>query len=349
MNLKKIVTNVIIAVVVGLAIVNIVGIFFAKQDPLSALKSFPTKGFGVLIVLLALDYLIQAIRTMIFVRFMGYELSFLQSLENFFFTIFFSFVTPMSIGGQPFQIYHLTKNGISSHDATNISIVRMFEGIIIVSIVDIMFIRDVVWILRGTVGLSVIIIGFLVTLGISIAGFLAFVNKDFLYKIFKFFLKFTKSEKIQEKELKAITWLDNMSASTKTLLLKNYWIVLIDIAFGIVVSVISPLMLKISIEYVSNVKVPLTTIWGVISMLNTIVYYVPTPGSSGGIEGFYQMVFSHIYGAKAAMTGIFVFRLVTYYLIIFIGLFLMIRFTRFKEEVESVGQPVQERRMDDNK
>ncbi|MEJ5258397.1 MAG: lysylphosphatidylglycerol synthase transmembrane domain-containing protein [Fervidobacterium sp.] len=347
MNLKKILINVIIAVIIGLAIVNIVGLFFAKQDPITALRSFPLKGFGILIVLLFLDYSIQAIRTMVFVRFMGYRLSFWRSFENFFFTIFFSFVTPMSIGGQPFQIYHLTKNGISSHDATNISIVRMFEGIIIVSVVDIIFLKDVVGILRGTVGLSVIIVGFLVTLGISIAGFIAFVNKEFLYKIFKFFLKFTKSEKIQEKEIKALAWLDNMSASTKTLLLKNYWIVLVDVALGILVSVLSPLMLKLSIEYVSHVKVPLTTIWGVISMLNTIVYYVPTPGSSGGIEGFYQMVFSHIYGARASMTGIFVFRLVTYYLIIFIGLFLMMRFTRFKEEVESVGQ--EGRSMDDNK
>ncbi|MGC9796382.1 flippase-like domain-containing protein [Fervidobacterium riparium] len=323
--------NVIISVIIGLAIVNIVGLFFAEQDPIAALRFFPLGGFVILVLILALDYFLNALRIMLFVRFMGYRLSFWKSLENFFFTAFFSFVTPMTIGGQPFQIYHLTKNGVPSHVATNISVFRMFEGVIIVSIVDLIFLKDVINILRGTVGLSVIIFGFLITVGLSVAGFIAFVNKELLYTIFKFFLRLTKSEKIQEKEMKALTWFEKMSTSTKSLLMNRYWVILFDMVTGMLLSITPAILLKISIECVSNTAVQLTTIWGIISMLNTIVYYVPTPGSSGGVEGFYQMVFSHIYGAKPTMTGIFVFRLVTYYLIIFIGLFLMIR---FKENIE---------------
>lgn len=346
MNIKKILVNTIIAVIIGISIVNIVGIFYAKQDPITALKTFPLKSFGILFLLLALDYSIQAFRTIIVLRSMGYRISFLQALENFFFVVFFSFVTPMSIGGQPFQIYHFTKIGVSSHDATNISITRMFESVLIVSIISVIMFKKVFWLLKGNIGLSVIVLGFIVTITISVAGFIAFVNKKFLFTIFKFISKLTKSEKLQEKEKKALEWLDKMSASTKTLFFKNYWALFLDLAIGILSSLIPSYMLKYSIEAVSNIKMPLMVIWGTINLLNTIVFYIPTPGSSGGIEGFYQLVLSHFYEPKAAMTGIFVFRLITYYFIVFLGLFLIWRFARFKEEVESVER---EQSLDDNK
>ncbi len=345
-NIKKILINTIVAVVIGLSIVNIVGIFYAKQDPITALKTFPIKSLGFLLLLLAIDYAIQAIRTMIVLRSMGYRITFLQALENFFFVVFFSLVTPMSVGGQPFQIYHLTKLGLSSHDATNISITRMFEGILIVFIISVLMFKNVFRLLRGNLGLSVIVLGFLVTLSISVAGFIAFVNKKFLFAIFRFISRLTKSEKLQKKEKKALEWLDKMSASTKMLFFQNYWALIVDLIIGILGSLIPSFMLKYAIESVSTVRMPLTIIWGAINMLNTIVFYIPTPGSSGGIEGFYQLVLSHFYEPKATMTGIFVFRLVTYYLIVFLGIFLIWRFSRFKEEVTGVGK---QELMDDNK
>lgn len=336
MDVKKILKNVLIALVIGLAIVNIIGIFFAKQDPISALKNYPFKAIVVLILLMASDYSSQAIRTMIIVRSLGYKITFFQSLENFFITVFFSLVTPMSIGGQPFQIYHLTKLGIPSHEATNISLTRMFESVFITFTIDIMMLKIILRVLKGTLGLSLIMVGFFVTFGITIAGLLTFTNRDLLFAIFKFFSRITKSKKLEERERKALEWLDMMTKSTRELFRKNYWTLIVDFILGILTSLIPSFMIKYAIEAVSARNVPLYVVWGVVNMLNTIVFYIPTPGSSGGVEGFYQLVFSHIYEPKAVMTGVFVFRLVTYYLIVLLGILLMWKFAGFREEVSHV-------------
>lgn len=333
MNLRKIIINIIIAVVVSLSVINIVGIFFAKENPYKALISYPFKYVPVFLVILALDYLAHAIRTMIVVKSMGYKITFFQALENVFFNIYFSFVTPMSIGGQPFQIYHLTRLGLSTYDATNITISRMFVGIMIVFTVDIIFINKVIGILRGTVGLGVVLLGFFVTTAISILGFIAFTNKKFLFSIFRLIRKITRSEKLKNKEEAALKWIENMSDSTKTLFLKNYWALILDWLLGVIASVASPLLLKLSIEAVTTIRIPLSIIWGTLTMLNTVVYYVPTPGSSGSIEGFYQLVLSHMYDSKSSMVGILMFRIITYYLIVFLGTVLIWRVARYKDEM----------------
>ncbi len=337
MNLRKIMINIIIAVVISLSVVNIVGIFFAKENPYKALISYPFKYVPVFLVILALDYVAHTIRTIIVVRSMGYKITFFQALENIFLNIYFSFVTPMSVGGQPFQIYHFTRLGISTYDATNIAISRMFIGIMVVFTVDIIFINQVIGILRGTVGLGVVLLGFFVTTVISLLGFIAFTSKKFLFSIFRLIMKITKSEKLKNKEEAALKWIENMRDSTKTLFLKNYWALILDWLLGVMSSIISPLILKLSIEAVTTVHLPLSVIWGTLTMLNTVVYYVPTPGSSGGIEGFYQLVLSHMYDSKSSMVGILMFRIITYYLIVFLGTILIWRMARYKDKMINDG------------
>lgn len=333
LSLKKIVINILISVVIGLAIINLVGIFFAKENPFKTLKDLPIQLLFLILALILIDYALHALRLLIVVWSMGYKITFLQSLESIFFNIYFSFVTPMSIGGQPFQIYHLIKLGVSTYDATNIVITRAFIGIIVMFIVNIMFIQQILNILKGSIGLTLVLLGFAVTVAISLLGFFGFINKNFVRKVFVFISRITKSKKIQEKENAALEWVEKMSESTKTLFFKNYWALIFDLAIGVLISSLSPLILKLAIEGFSTRSHPLSLIWGITMMLNTIVFYIPTPGSSGGIEGIYQMVFSHLYEPRAVLAGILVFRLTGYYLIVFLGTLLIWKFARFKDEI----------------
>ena len=182
-------------------------------------------------------------------------------------------------------------------------------------------------------GLGVVLLGFFVTTAISILGFIAFTNKKFLFSIFRLIRKITRSEKLKNKEEAALEWIENMSDSTKTLFLKNYWALILDWLLGVIASVASPLLLKLSIEAVTTIRIPLSIIWGTLTMLNTVVYYVPTPGSSGSIEGFYQLVLSHMYDSKSSMVGILMFRIITYYLIVFLGTVLIWRVARYKDKM----------------
>ncbi|ODN31065.1 lysylphosphatidylglycerol synthase transmembrane domain-containing protein [Fervidobacterium thailandense] len=328
MNLKKILLNILISVLIGFSIVTIIGIISAKQDLISALKLFPKYAILNLLVLLVIDYLLHALRLHFILIGLGYRVRFLDCLENVFYTVYFSFVTPMSIGGQPFQIYHLTRLGVKAYDATNVSISRMFIGVSIVFFVDILFIKRVLSILKGTVGLTVVLVGFGISVLITLLGLLVFLNKTWLYGVLRFVQKVTKSQKLRDRERAILEWIGKMSSSTKYLFSKAFWAVILDFLIGLVGSAIVAYQLKYALESVSHAQVPLFTFWGIVTMLNSVVYYVPTPGSSGGIEGFYQLVFSKLYGSKAAMSGILVFRLVTYYLVVFLGTIFIWRFTR---------------------
>ena len=56
------------------------------------------------------------------------------------------------------------------------------------------------------------------------------------------------------------------------------------------------------------------------TLLNMVVYYIPTPGASGSIEGAYQILFSSITGnSKGVLISIIGWRFATYYLQIIIG------------------------------
>jgi len=332
LNLRKILKNVLISVLFGFSIVTIIGLISAKQGLISALKSFPKSALLTLLVLLIIDYLIHAQRLYFILRGLGYKVRFLDCLENVFYTVYFSFVTPMSIGGQPFQIYHLTRLGVKTYDATNVSISRMFIGIFIVFFVDILFLKRVLLILRGTVGLTVVLVGFAISVLITILGLLVFLNKTWLHGILRFVQRVTKSEKLRERERAILEWIDKMSSSTKYLFSKSFWAVMLDFLLGLVGSALVSYQLKYALESVSSNQVALFTFWGIVSMLNSVVYYIPTPGSSGGIEGFYQLVFSKLYGSKSAMSGILVFRLVTYYLIVFLGTILIWRFKKLERK-----------------
>ncbi|MFN6991329.1 MAG: lysylphosphatidylglycerol synthase transmembrane domain-containing protein [Fervidobacterium sp.] len=333
LNLKKIFTNVIISIVVSLAIINLVGIFFAKENPFKTIRSLPIQTLLLLILILLIDYLLHALRLLIVVRSMGHKITFLQAFESMFFNIYFSLVTPMSIGGQPFQIYHLIKLGVTTYDATNIVITRTFVGIMVMFTVNIMFIQKVLSVLRGSLGLTLVVFGFTVTIVISLLGFFGFINKNFVKKVFLLINKVIKSKKVQEKEQATLEWVEKMSESTKILFFKNYWALISDLVIGVIASSLGPLILKISVESFSKNSYPLSLIWGIVMMLNTIVFYIPTPGSSGGIEGVYQLVFSHIYEPRAVLGGIVVLRLLTYYLIVLIGTLLVWKFTRFRDEL----------------
>lgn len=334
--MKKLLLNVALSVLIGLSIVTLLGVLKVRQEIFSALLTFPKRILVKILALLFLDYLLHAVRLYAVLRGIGYKVGLLHCFENAFFTIYFSFVTPMSIGGQPFQIYHLTKLGVKTYDATNVSVSRMFIGIFVVFFLDLIFISKVVGILRGTLGLTLVVAGFFISLLITILGLLVYLNKKLLLSIVGTVRRLTKSQRIREKEKAIVDWIEKMTESTKYLFVRSFWAVLADFILGVIGSAVVAYQLKVSIEALETRTVPLAVFWGVMVMLNSVVYYIPTPGSSGGIEGLYQIVFSALYNPRATLGGIVVYRLLSYYLIIFLGTVLIWRFTRFRQTLSQV-------------
>lgn len=141
--------------------------------------------FGVFILIAI--YIIDAIRLKLLLHFFGYNVLIRETARNIIFGKFFSFITPMSIGGQPYQIYHLSKIGVKTEDATNIIISRTLEISFVILLLDVIFVRLILNAYPKSFGFGLIITGLLISLSISILIFLGFVNRKFLEKILIFF------------------------------------------------------------------------------------------------------------------------------------------------------------------
>ncbi|RKX54198.1 MAG: hypothetical protein DRP24_06510 [Thermotoga sp.] len=64
---------------------------------------------------------------------------------------------------------------------------------------------------------------------------------------------------------------------------------------------------------------------GLQSAMNMIVYFLPTPGASGGIEGSFYIIYSGIVGKSRAAVSLLIWRIATYYSTIVIGGILILK------------------------
>ncbi len=326
--MKKIVKNILIAFAIGFAVFTLLVLISDREDLQNAISKFPKIVFLYMVGILLLDYLVGGLRNYIVLRTFNKKISFLDALENNFFGIFFSFVTPMSIGGQPFQIYHLTQLGINSADVTNIVLSRTFGSLLVNFFIALCFLAEALRYLTNKSQILVISIGLLISIVLTVLALVAFLNAKFVAKFLSVLTKLTKSEKIRKIEENAFEWISKMSASTKKLWTEKLYVMILDMLLGALMFIfLIPIQLYLPLVYMTKRK-NVASYFGFVSLfilVNTTAVYIPTPGSSGGIEGLYKIVLSNIYGSGTATSALLIWRLVTYYLPIVVGLLLIWR------------------------
>ncbi len=326
--MKKIVKNILIAFAIGFSVFTLLVLISDREDLQNAISKFPKIVFLYMVGILLLDYLVGGLRNYIVLRTFNKKISFLDALENNFFGIFFSFVTPMSIGGQPFQIYHLTQLGINSADVTNIVLSRTFGSLLVNFFIALCFLAEALRYLTNKSQILVISIGLLISIVLTVLALVAFLNAKFVAKFLSVLTKLTKSEKIRKIEENAFEWISKMSASTKKLWTEKLYVMILDMLLGALMFIfLIPIQLYLPLVYMTKRK-NVASYFGFVSLfilVNTTAVYIPTPGSSGGIEGLYKIVLSNIYGSGTATSALLIWRLVTYYLPIVVGLLLIWR------------------------
>ncbi|WP_170128436.1 lysylphosphatidylglycerol synthase transmembrane domain-containing protein [Thermosipho africanus] len=309
---KSIFKKVFISLIISFSMIILFQFFYSTQ--VSFLRDLLTIEFLISLLILVIIYLIDTMRLSMLLKFFKYNLPFKETFKNIFFGKFISYITPMSIGGQPYQIYHLSKIGVKTEDATNIVISRTLEMSFVVLIIDILSIRPILSAYPKSFGLSLILTGFIVSFSISLLILIGFINKKFLEKILSFFGKFSR-EKLEREKI--IEWIDSLHESIKILWIKNPWVLILDIILYFVTILLYTYIFYIFVDKFSGIEY--LYLLGIISLLNSVAYYIPTPGSSGGIEGTYQIVFSQILGPDVSIRIITVYRVVTFYIPLLLG------------------------------
>ncbi len=241
----------------------------------------------------------------------------------------FNNITPFASGGQPMQAYELSKEGKRVSDSLSAMTMKfiitqtalaIFTTVIILAQFDFLkdLMKDYMWI---------VILSFVVNLLAIILVLLAGIKKGIIVSICKPFIKLGAKLHIVKDKEKTIEKFDESVSnfSTQFKNMKHYPKTIV----GIFISAIIQSMLYYSITYFvyrafGNEGVSYFQIVPAQAILLLIMTFIPTPGSGGGAEGGFLLIFSSIFKKGTINLSILFWRLYTFYLPIIIGAFFLL-------------------------
>lgn len=278
--------------------------------------------FGFLIF--CTGYVVDSIRTIIVLKVLGYKINFFDAFYNNVIGCFFSNITPFAAGGQPFQVYHLSSLGVPSEKGTNFVMSRFLESMVTNLVVSFIFYKPVISVLQGKgVTSKLITVGLVLSVSIAVFFFVLFLNSNIIAKFVNFL---EKSKILKKRDLsgKIFKWSEELNGSITFLWKEKIYVMVLDFLLGLATLVIQAGVLFFFIVMLTKVMYTFNTfmnIFGGMTLLNMVVYYIPTPGASGGTELFYHWFVGDIVKDSAmSLQAVFAWRWSTYYLQIFFGM-----------------------------
>ena len=241
-------------------------------------------------------------------------------------TQFFNAITPFASGGQPFQVYMLTKDNIGLGNSTCIiiqnfiiyQIALIFMGIAAIISNYVFHIFPSVKILK-----ELVLLGFVVNSLVTLVLFLITFNKKINNFIVDKGIKILgKLGIIKDKEKKLIEWkeyLNNFDIGARELLKNKTQFVLF--VFLDIIALSFLYLVPLMVLYGTGDFTSFNAFESIVgtSYVMLIGSFVPIPGGTGGLEYGFTQFFGVFITGSGLMAIMLVWRFVTYYLGLFIG------------------------------
>ena len=320
-----------IIIIVGLGTVSLyISIGDEVSSVADALLSVKPGYLIVMLLLMLGYYIIDGMIMQVISRQFYKDYSLKQGFVNNMVGILFSDLTPSATGGQFAQIYVFHNQGISGTAASGILVMALISyQIVIIVYAAISMILQSDYIFAGGLGTWVIAaVGFGVNIAVTVFLFVGSNSKklqNFLINrcirllatihIIKDYKSTAKSLRSAFKEFRreAKALFANKKLFFTTLLLNALKLTLLySIPYFSFLSVGAELKLS---------RFPgLLALASAVTMFNT---FMPIPGASGGSEGSYMLLYGHL-GRSFASSSMLIWRLVTFYMGLIMGIFIMI-------------------------
>ncbi len=311
-----------------IAIVSIIVLFFALKDDfyekINYLFSFNIWWLLGAVLLVILYWTLKAQVIKLCGKQIHKNYTFKQALKLTLDTQFFNAITPFSLGGQPYQVYRLKKQGFSLEQGMNI-------------IIQDCIVYQIALILLGTIAIvsnyffgffpdnhllkKLVVLGYLINLGVIVVLFIVAFNKkgnkillDFAIKAGAKLKIIKNKEKFLEKSNKII--IDFHQSATKLMKSKTHFIVIILLNF-----IALTLLYLVPYALIMGLGLEINPFIAIVATAYVMIMgsFVPLPGGSGGLEfGFVRFFGVYITGAKLSSIMI-AWRFITYYLGLIIG------------------------------
>ncbi len=320
--LKKIIPFFVIAIVTGIVL------YFSLKDNyeviLDIIVHINKIWLIVAFLLFFMYYFLKSYVTKNFAREFNKNYSLKDAFRMTTETSFFHAVTPFATGGQPYEVYSLTKHGINIIDATNVSIECFIVyqiALVLLGAISIIC-NHFLHILNGNLLKSFLTLGFFINFLVVVVLFWLTLSKktekNIIYKMIDLLgkLKIIKNqEKLKENLKKYLTKFNNGS---KILLQnkKRFFSMILIQFFSLISLYLVPLALFCGIGFyeIGGLVCILT-----MSYVMLIGSFVPIPGGTGGLEYSFVAFFGNFIQGAELNAIMLLWRFITYYFAMILG------------------------------
>ncbi len=287
--------------------------------------------FALLLGVVALYILVESSKYAYMLKVYTGKFHFRIAVKTMFLGKYYDGITPLSTGGQPFQIYYLHKKHVPSGAANVIPVAKYVVSIFFLSVLSaVLLALTPRYVPQGTVGTTLLIISW-VSLGINILFPLALIlfslfpkpSKKFILWIVYWLHKFHLVKRRYHNSIKFVREMREYSDC-----LKQFWRQIYKF-IPLMVLCIAECLLFVSLPFfvviaIANVQ-PSVELLMQIACLVIISRYtallVPTPGNTGAMEAASSLVFTTVAGIGSVLGWtVLVWRFFTYYVYILSGI-----------------------------
>ena len=239
---------------------------------------------------------------------------------------YYDAITPFGSGGQPFQIYYLTKAGLSAGHASCVILVKYliyqicfcFYGLLALIFTSSQMIA------MNPAYFAIAILGIIINIAMPVSIYLLTYKSSRFTKIYMFFINIGVKLKLVKNKDKAVSYIDNVVTpfvGALKIMRENRW----KTAYIFLITFIQ-ITAFISIPYVIYLSTSPVNIasWFDFVFLYLFVYFVvtifPLPGGTGAAEIGFSWVFASFFTTEATLPlSVLLWRSISFYLPLFLG------------------------------
>ncbi len=340
MSKKKLIGNIIFGIVVTIVLLIIVFSLNDINDIFDVIKSANIWFLMLSILLMLMHVFLTSITFVIVKTGLPTELKFIDTLAIGNMEYLFNAITPFSSGSQPIQAYYFNKLGASADEATSISLSNflvyqvtltifstvgmiMYYGKIYEAASHYMWIVVIGYIMNTLMLVLIVLVGTVPSVKRIIKAFFRLIGK----------IKPLRN-KMNELEDKTDDFVYKFQRDTKSLFRRKR--VLIGTTLIRLLDLITFNAIPIVLFYALGIKVSFNDYLFIIMMsafAQTMMLWVPTPGASGGVEWAYTVLFTAFASTSVIVGSMLLWRFITFYLGMLIGLAAYLFVKRRSEKV----------------
>lgn len=325
----------LILIVFSIVIMFTIGSYVSKDKGqisfLTLLKTIDYRYFALLLGILLLYVIVESCKYAYLMKITTGKFRFRTAIKVMMIGKYYDGITPLSTGGQPFQILYLHKKEIPKGIASALPLVRYIVSAVVISVLSIVLLCITKRFVTSTIASDIMLIVAAISLVIN-------ASVPFIIILFSVFPKAI---------MKLVVW--GIGILSKLHLIKHKYELskrcingLLECSaamklFGKKIKYLFPLLILCTAEVIINYSIPFFTVIAVAGVMPTMELFLqilclsvltrytslllPTPGNTGAMEASGSLAFATISGIEPVIGWVvLIWRLFTYYIYILFGI-----------------------------